>query len=167
MPDETREQGTVRYIRCPSCGTPNPATALTCARCSKPMQTKEAAGPAQPVPPRATEQVVCAKCGKPLPSGSKFCGFCGAPLAAPAPVAPPPVVPKPPERQVAPTQAVPPLVPRKAAPPVPKPAAPPAPPLPPLLLRQLRLRLRRPSEAKALRSSRACTCPRSKPVSLS
>ena len=38
---------------------------------------------------------------------------------------------------------------------------------PPLLLRQLRLRLRRPSEAQALRSSRACTCPRSKPVSLS
>ncbi len=132
MPDETSEQGTVRYIRCPSCGTPNPATALTCARCSKPMQVKETAGPARPVSPPPAEQVICAKCGKPHPSGSKFCGFCGAPLAAPAPAAPPSAVPKPAERRAAPTQAVTPLVPPKVAPPVSKPAAPPAPPLPPL-----------------------------------
>jgi len=132
MSDETSEQGTVRYIRCPSCGTPNPATALTCTRCSKPMQVKEAAGLARPVSLPPAEQVICAKCGKPLPSGSRFCGFCGAPLAAPAPAAPPPAVRKPAERQAAPTQPVAPPVAPKVAPLVSKPAAPAAPPLPPL-----------------------------------
>ncbi len=114
MPEEDNEQGTIRYVRCPSCGMPNPATSATCFRCGNSMQG-EAAGPG-PRPkgasPAVQTDVVCSKCKKVLPPGSKFCGFCGAPMPAPAPtperVAPPVEAPPPPPRR--PQPAAPPPV---------------------------------------------------------
>lgn len=117
MPDEASEQGTVRYIRCPSCGMPNPGTVAKCARCGQPMQGEEAARTTAAQPPAS---VLCSKCKKPLPPGSKFCGFCGTPLpaAAPAPAKPPAgqptAAPEADARAAAP----------KATPPPPKPAVP-------------------------------------------
>lgn len=106
MPEEDNEQGTIRYVRCPSCGMPNPATSATCFRCGKSMQGEAAASAPRPkgAAPAAQTDVVCAKCKKVLPPGSKFCGFCGAPLPASAPApaperaAPPPPVEAPPKR---------------------------------------------------------------------
>lgn len=89
MENQPSEQGTVRYIRCPSCGTPNPATGETCSRCNKPLKAGGKSAAAQPV--------VCPKCRNTLPPGSKFCGFCGSPLpvapAAPATPSPAPAKP--------------------------------------------------------------------------
>jgi pSer/pThr/pTyr-binding forkhead associated (FHA) protein len=84
MPEEDNEQGTIRYVRCPACGMPNPATSATCFRCGGSMQ---AAGEAQApqekaAQPAGSSEVICAKCKKALPPGSKFCGFCGTPLPA-------------------------------------------------------------------------------------
>ena len=93
MPEEDNEQGTIRYVRCPSCGMPNPATAATCFRCGKSMHG-ESAGPAPQAKAASPQaEVICGKCKKALPPGSKFCGFCGAPIPPPAPA---------PERAVAP-----------------------------------------------------------------
>jgi pSer/pThr/pTyr-binding forkhead associated (FHA) protein len=103
MPEEDNEQGTIRYVRCPSCGMPNPATSATCFRCGKSMQGGEDTGSApqaKAAPPAAQTDVVCSKCKKTLPPGSKFCGFCGTPL----PAAPPP---RPPERAAPPAPAEP------------------------------------------------------------
>ena len=38
MANEVPEQGTIRYVRCPTCGAPNPGTLAVCARCGNPMQ---------------------------------------------------------------------------------------------------------------------------------
>jgi pSer/pThr/pTyr-binding forkhead associated (FHA) protein len=98
MPEEDNEQGTIRYVRCPSCGMPNPATSATCFRCGKSMHG-EGAGPApQPKSAGSSAQadVVCGNCKKVLPPGSKFCGFCGAPIPPPAPA---PAVPEPPAKR--------------------------------------------------------------------
>ncbi len=86
MPEEDNEQGTIRYVRCPSCGMPNPATSATCFRCGNPMEEAGGQTP-RPKAPVATAQtdVVCSNCKKTLPPGSKFCGFCGAPLPPSAP----------------------------------------------------------------------------------
>ena len=105
MPDESNEQGTVRYIRCPSCGMPNPGTSPTCGRCGNSLEGAETGAAPRATPPQPVlQQLTCAKCRKALPPGSKFCGFCGAPL----PVSPP-------AQRVAP----------KAPIPTPKPVAPP------------------------------------------
>lgn len=128
MPDEVSEQGTVRYIRCPACGAPNPGSAPKCSRCGHPMQAKEVAETARPAPAQPAAQIVCAKCRKPLPPGSKFCGFCGAPLVAPAPAAP-----KPADQHVTPTEPIIPAVTPKAAPPAPKAPTPPSPPARPVV----------------------------------
>lgn len=121
MANEPNEQGTVRYVRCVSCGTPNPGTAENCSRCGKPMNANAAARPASPIPASAT----CPQCRKTLPLGSKFCGFCGSPLPAAHPVA----VPKPPER---PAESVPSAVaPPAQRIPLPQPRVPAPPPTPP------------------------------------
>ncbi len=90
MGEEEKEQGTVRYIRCVSCGTWNPGTSDNCSRCSKPLKGGAKASPpaAHPAPPQAPAQTLCSNCRKPLPPNSKFCGYCGAPL--PAATVPPP-----------------------------------------------------------------------------
>lgn len=114
MPEEDNEQGTIRYVRCPTCGMPNPATAAACFRCGNSMQ---AAGEVQAprskaAPPAAASEIICAKCKKALPPGSKFCGFCGTPLpskAAAAIRAPEPA--EVPPRNVPPAQPAP--LPRK------------------------------------------------------
>src|ERR1035438_9557148 len=96
MTADSNEQGTVRYIRCASCGGMNPASAATCVRCGEPQQSS-----AQPITPASSvlrapsapviPQVICPNCHKSFPAGSKFCGYCGAHLpAAPPPVAVPP-----------------------------------------------------------------------------
>src|ERR1017187_6016645 len=115
MNPEGNEQGTIRYIRCPSCGSMNPATAPNCLRCGKAQNT---AAPSTPVTPAASSpllrgsgastiaQVLCPKCHKSFPVGSKFCGYCGTPLPAAAPpiTAPPVPVQQPvaPPRPIAP-----------------------------------------------------------------
>ena len=73
MPEEDNEQGTIRYVRCPSCGMPNPATSATCFRCGNSMQG-EGAGPAprSKAAPSSQAEVVCTNCKKKLPPGSKF-----------------------------------------------------------------------------------------------
>src|SRR5579862_5861221 len=157
MSAELPEQGTVRYIRCASCGGMNPASAATCARCGAVQSS------ATPVPPSASSpnlnrpQVTCPNCQKTFPAGSKFCGYCGTHLpAAPPPApAPPPPIPQPVNlsdapplpRSVAPPpppappiprptppvpqpSVAPPPVPRPVAPPSPRPVTPPAPPFP-------------------------------------
>src|ERR1019366_524357 len=126
MSAEDNEQGTVRYMRCASCGNMNPTTAPSCARCGKSLHAPAAAAPspvaqapviAAPIAPAAVAgiphppaalviaQVMCPKCHKSFPVGSKFCGFCGTPLAAAPPVqqampAPQPVAPPPPRPAV-------------------------------------------------------------------
>lgn len=142
MGNETNEQGTIRYVRCNSCGTPNPGTARFCSRCGKPVA--EAAPP--PPLPQAAQQVTCPTCHKPLPLGSKFCGYCGSSLVAAQSISPPIMPPKAPEQRPAvvaqPTPAafpprleVPPVVsaaPRtEAAPPSPAFAPPPPKPFAP------------------------------------
>jgi pSer/pThr/pTyr-binding forkhead associated (FHA) protein len=126
MPEEDNEQGTIRYVRCPTCGMPNPATSATCFRCGGSMQAAaEGQGPGGKVAqPAGPSEVICAKCKKALPPGSKFCGFCGTPLPAraaaparapepampPAPVAPAAQPAPPPKKERVPA--------RSAAPPV-------------------------------------------------
>ncbi len=136
MPEEDNEQGTIRYVRCPSCGMPNPATSPTCFRCGNSM--REEAGGQAPRPkaptPSAQTDVVCSNCKKTLPPGSKFCGFCGAPLPPSAPAAPSlrdttpaPMEPSPasPKRGLA--AAPPPPLPAVQLPPTPVPVPRPAP----------------------------------------
>jgi class 3 adenylate cyclase len=55
-------------MKCPTCGTDNPANARFCIQCGAPL-------------PR-----VCASCGAVNPAGARFCNQCGAPLAS-APLA--------------------------------------------------------------------------------
>jgi pSer/pThr/pTyr-binding forkhead associated (FHA) protein len=122
MPNESGEQGTVRYVRCPWCGTPNPGASDACSRCGKPLEGDGSASSA-PTAAEASTEIICSKCRKALPRGSKFCGYCGAPLPSSAqdgrpvasqpPVAPirplaPPVAPKAPVAKPAPPQAPPP-----------------------------------------------------------
>lgn len=119
MPDESSDQGTVRYIRCPSCGTPNPASSPKCSRCGNPLGA-EAATPPRRAPAPAAQQVTCPKCRKALPAGSKFCGYCGSPMSAPVPAATPKApTPQPP----AAAQPAKPAVATKVAPPPKPPAA--------------------------------------------
>ena len=110
MTDQSSEQGTIRYVRCPSCGTPNLASVGTCPRCGKSL-----AGNIRPAPSQSAPSVVCSKCRKSLPAGSKFCGYCGAPLPGP----PAQAVPQTPQRPQAPAQG------RAPAGPVPTPSTPP------------------------------------------
>lgn len=91
MTDGPAEKGTIRYVMCEQCRTPNPASAANCSLCGKPMQ-------------KATEEmkvsvIACPKCKKPLPAGSRFCGFCGAAMTpSPPEKAPPPPSSPPPPR---------------------------------------------------------------------
>src|SRR2546422_4167333 len=110
MTDQSSEQGTIRYVRCPSCGTPNLASVGTCPRCGKSLE-----GNIRPAPPQWARSVVCSRWGKSLPPGRNFCVYCGAPLPAP----PPQGVPQTPQRPQAPAQGRPP------AGPVPTPSTPP------------------------------------------
>jgi len=120
MEKQLSEQGTVRYIRCPSCGTPNPAAAGACSRCAKPL-----AGSPRAAPAPAAQPITCAKCRNQLPPGSKFCGFCGAPLAVPPPSAPAqPGKPSTPPPPAAP-RAMPAPVVKASPPPAPAPVTPP------------------------------------------
>lgn len=133
MSTEANEQGTVRYIRCASCGTPNPGTAEKCTRCGAPMGAK----PAKPARPATTAaHIVCPKCRQPLPVGSKFCGYCGSPLPAgaaakkadphsaptaagikaPTPAVPPSAIPPKPQPTAAAKPAAPPAAPPRPAP---------------------------------------------------
>jgi pSer/pThr/pTyr-binding forkhead associated (FHA) protein len=116
MADQSGEEGTIRYIRCPSCGTPCPEMPDgLCTRCGKPLhEAARQAPPPRPKAPQAASQVVCSNCHKELPPGSKFCGFCGAALS----VTPPPAVaPKPQVRTGGPsTIGTPPLTPPVAPP---------------------------------------------------
>jgi pSer/pThr/pTyr-binding forkhead associated (FHA) protein len=120
MPEENNEQGTIRYVRCPGCGMPNPATSAVCFRCGNSMQAEGSEPRPKAAQPSGSGEIICAKCKKALPPGSKFCGFCGTPLPvrAPAPA-------RAPERKVAPTPAGPPVIPPKKPYPSVKPAAPP------------------------------------------
>ena len=84
-------------MRCASCGSMNPASAATCARCGKPQHAGAPPAPAPPPAPAlrtpvaaAVPQVMCPKCHKSFPLGSKFCGYCGTPLPASPQAAPPP-----------------------------------------------------------------------------
>lgn len=130
MPEKPSEQGTVRYVRCPSCGTPNPGTSATCSRCGKPMEVKQASVVPREAARRPAQQVICSKCHKPLPAGSKFCGFCGAPLPVPA-SAPAPAAQ---DAPTAPMEMASSVKGPKASAPVGKPSAPPsAPPSPPVV----------------------------------
>ncbi len=125
MEKESNEQGTIRYIRCPSCGAPNPAAALTCSRCAKPLAASDRPAAA------ALQPVVCPKCRNSLPAGSKFCGFCGSPLPA-APPAPPAKPAAAPARAAAPAAKPPAPAPAAAKASVPAPAKPkPGPAAPP------------------------------------
>src|SRR5258706_1713397 len=56
-------------MKCPTCGTDNPANARFCIQCGTPL-------------PRG-----CASCGAVNPAGARFCNQCGAPLATPPPAA--------------------------------------------------------------------------------
>lgn len=135
MSEQPGEEGTVRYVRCPSCGTPNPESpGALCTRCGKPLHQEVKRKPVQPSPPPALSPTVCSNCRKELPPGSKFCGFCGSAL----PVAPvPPVAgPKPPLRgSNTPTVGTPvgpkPPIPPKPVPQAGKPVAPNFAPTPP------------------------------------
>ncbi len=87
MTDGAAGNGTIRYVMCEHCRTPNPASAGNCSQCGKPMQ-------------KATEEmkvrvVNCPKCKKPLPAGSRFCGFCGAAMTPSPPEKAPPSSPPP------------------------------------------------------------------------
>src|SRR5579862_1012729 len=116
MNQQPGEEGTVRYVRCPSCGTPNPEVPnALCSRCGKPLH-EEARRKTAPtaVPPPAPAHTVCSNCRKELPPGSKFCGFCGAALPAPA-LRPP--VPKPPVRLTSTPAVAPPAPPKPPGPP--------------------------------------------------
>lgn len=136
MAQEHDEQGTIRYIRCPACGMPNPASSETCSRCGDSLQTAGAgaAAPPKAKPAAPKAEIPCPKCGKALPAGSKFCGFCGTPLPAakPAPEVPhakePAAAPKATPAAPAKSSAKPasPAPPRASAPPAPKPSPAPA-----------------------------------------
>ena len=143
MIPDGNEQGTVRYIRCASCGAMNPASAPACVRCGKPQhvgaQHASAEPPAPPLRtpvPTAIPQVLCPKCHKSFPAGSKFCGYCGTPLPVAPPLGATPPAPVPPSAVSGPQSAAPPLpLPRPVGPPPPlptPPAARPAPSQPPL-----------------------------------
>lgn len=143
MPDEDNEQGTVRYVRCPSCGAPNPGTSTACFRCGKPIEIKSrtSAGTQAPKVMAPPGQVICSNCRKALPAGSKFCGYCGTPLLASAPAVATLAPPSPPaERSPVPPPAAAlanvPVPPVAGPPPVAAslnaPAAPPAPAPPPV-----------------------------------
>ncbi|MHB8654028.1 MAG: FHA domain-containing protein [Terriglobia bacterium] len=164
MTEHTNEEGTVRYVRCPSCGTPNPGTpGALCSRCGQPLH-EETNHPAAITPPArrpAATPTVCSSCRKEIPAGSKFCGFCGAVLPTASPVVP--ASPKPAPHPVgtppasAPRVAAP-AVPPKAFPSPPKPATPaattppqpvaPAPPSPPLAARPAPVAIPAPSSAQ-------------------
>jgi hypothetical protein len=61
MPEQHDEQGTIRYIRCPACGMPNPASSKDCSRCGEPLQPA-AASPSPPpkaAPPAESVEVTC------------------------------------------------------------------------------------------------------------
>ncbi len=129
MAEETHDQGTLRYVRCPSCGMPNPGNAQFCSRCKKPMREK---APQIPLGPLDAEDlkldIMCPRCGQQIPADSKFCGFCGAPLTEGTPAHPPAAPPRPAPRPVAPQPVRPPGPPPaphvpKAAPPAPKPSS--------------------------------------------
>jgi pSer/pThr/pTyr-binding forkhead associated (FHA) protein len=134
MPEENNEQGTIRYVRCPSCGMPNPATSATCFRCGNSMHGEAEGPPARPktAAPAPANEVICSKCKKSLPPGSKFCGFCGTPLPPrpPAPARPPepaPASPAAPSDQTAAAPRKPPAGAKAATPPAGDQAAPPPP----------------------------------------
>ena len=128
MSGEPNYEGTVRYIPCANCGSGNPATASTCARCGKPLQAASNPPVARPNVPQASQRE-CPKCHKTFAVGSKFCGYCGTPLVSAAPVTTPqpapwpvasqPVAPSNPPRVIpqAPAPAVPRLSPAAPAPP--------------------------------------------------
>jgi pSer/pThr/pTyr-binding forkhead associated (FHA) protein len=142
MTADANEQGTVRYTRCATCGSMNPASAPACARCGAPQQLGMPAMPAMPPAanlrspvPQSVPQVVCPKCQKTFPQGSKFCGYCGTPLPAAAPPAMPPPAPMPqpsvPPRTIASPGPLPrPNAPPQAPQPVMRPAGPPPAPRP-------------------------------------
>src|SRR5271157_1526368 len=138
MTDDANEQGTIRYTRCAFCGSMNPASAPTCARCGMPQNAEIPPAPATPsVPtsrgpaPPAVPQVMCPKCHKSFPLGSKFCGYCGTPLPATAPqmATPPPPVARP-ASPSPPRPVPPPPGPPRSAVPSPPPVARPVPPPP-------------------------------------
>ena len=137
MVGNASDLGTVRYPRCPSCGTFNAEGALTCSRCGTSLQGVDVRPPSG-AESAAPNQVICSNCHKTIPAGSKFCGYCGKSLvgavpatnaASPAerishppeplrpvfvppasPVPPPPEIPAPPPappRAVTPLPAVP------------------------------------------------------------
>ena len=118
------EVGTVRYPRCPSCGTVNAEGAPTCSRCGASLQRSDAVQPT--ARSAAPNQVTCANCHNTLPIGSKFCGYCGKPLVAAAPAASVPVGERgSPAREPLPPVFVPPASPVPSPPsiPPPRPAA--------------------------------------------
>jgi pSer/pThr/pTyr-binding forkhead associated (FHA) protein len=125
MSEQPGEEGTVRYVRCPSCGTPNPEVPNgLCTRCGKPLHEPKFSPPRPPVP-KATGPVVCSNCRKELPPGSKFCGFCGSALPATPPPPPPPTVrPQQGRTTPPPKVATTPVPSRKATPPTPEQNAP-------------------------------------------
>jgi hypothetical protein len=51
-------------MKCPECGTTNPANARFCGACAAPLDSS------------------CARCGEDNPRGARFCGGCGAGLSA-------------------------------------------------------------------------------------
>ena len=133
MTADANEQGTVRYMRCASCGNMNPAMASVCARCGKPLQATPPAGVSSPaqrsVVAPGVPQVTCAKCLHSFPLGSKFCGYCGTALPTTAtPMATLPAKGQPPASPVRPVVPSPPRpASGSAPPPLPKPVARPLP----------------------------------------
>lgn len=66
---------------CPHCGFTNPASALFCGNCARPLEQQAAQEP-EYIP----WAVYCSYCESPNPSEATFCGNCGRPLmAAPSP----------------------------------------------------------------------------------
>ncbi len=133
MTADANEQGTVRYMRCASCGNMNPAMASVCARCGKPLHATPPAGVSSPaqrsVVAPGVPQVTCAKCLHSFPLGSKFCGYCGTALPTTAtPMATLPAKGQPPASPVRPVVPSPPRpASGSAPPPLPKPVARPLP----------------------------------------
>jgi hypothetical protein len=109
MSAETNKEGPVRLIPCGTCGSGNPASAATCARCGKPLQAAVTPPVSRPAVSPSTP-LACPKCHKAFPAGSKFCGFCGTPL----PLAPQAAPPQQPPRPVTPQPVAPPIPPRAA-----------------------------------------------------